>query len=431
MLTRINDVDLAIETFGDRSDPAILLIAGAGSSMDVWEVPFCERLACGPRFVIRFDQRDTGESTTDEPGQPSYRFTDLVRDLIGILDHAGVEAAHLVGLSMGGAVALLTALEHPARVASLTLMATSTGPGSSLPDMTDSNHPHIPRKKPWRSRLSTLDIPALVIHGELDPLVPLAHGRALAGEIPGARLLAVAGMGHEAPPRQTWGIVVPAILKHTSGGWPSQADRVAARSLAADDPTGWFEQLYASGVAGEVALPWDTDGPRPSLVEWARGRSGTGRRAIVIGSGLGQNSEFIAGLGFDTVAFDISPTAISIVRDRYPDSTVEYLVADLFNPPPQWSQAFDLVVEVFTVQALPIDVRPRAIARVADFAAPGGTLIVIAAARHDADPAPPGPPWPLTRNDIDAFTADGLATVRVEELTDGPGRWWRAEFRRR
>jgi ubiquinone/menaquinone biosynthesis C-methylase UbiE len=209
--------------------------------------------------------------------------------------------------------------------------------------------------------------------------------------------------------------------------WEQEADRFAAQALAANDPTAWFERLYASGVAGETGIPWDTEGPRPALVEWATGLDGHGRRAIVVGVGLGQSSEFIAGLGFATVAFDISPTAIDVIRRRFPQSTVEYLVADLLDPPASWTSAFDLVVEVFTVQNLPESLRERATAAIAGFTAPGGTLIVIARARFDHEPAQENPPWPLTRAQIDAFAADGLAPVRVELLSD---RWWRAEFRR-
>jgi pimeloyl-ACP methyl ester carboxylesterase/SAM-dependent methyltransferase len=488
---RINGVDLAVQTYGERSDPPIVLIAGAGSSMEAWDPRLCQRLAAGPRFVIRYDQRDTGESTTDPPGAPSYRFTDLVDDVIGLLDHFGLPEAHLVGVSMGGAVALLAALTYPNRVASLTLVATTTGPGGpELPGLTPAlreyfatrtepdwadqvavveylvglgralsgehfdeaaaragfepavarsrdvesgqrNHVLLPREEPWRPRLSTLDVPTLVIHGTIDPLFPLEHGQALATEIPGAQLLTVAGMGHEVPPPSSWDTVVPAILFHTSGGWDRQADRLAARALAAGDATAWFEPLYASAVAGEVALPWDTEGPRPALVEWAEERAGDGRRggrrALVVGCGLGQNSEYIARLGYVTDAFDISATAIEVVRHRFPDSPVRYRTADLFDPPPEWWHAFDLVVEVFTVQALPTDLRAEAIAAVAGFTAPGGTLIVIARMRAGGEPPRTDPPWPLTRAELDSFTAHDLSAVRVEAL---PGGSWRAEFHR-
>jgi SAM-dependent methyltransferase len=210
--------------------------------------------------------------------------------------------------------------------------------------------------------------------------------------------------------------------------WERQADRLADRALAEGEPTAWFERLYAGADTGANPLPWDTEEPRTALVEWAEreGIRGDGKRAIVVGCGLGQNSEYIAGLGFDTVAFDIASTAIRVVRERYPHSSVEYLAADLLDLPPEWEHAFDLVVEVYTVQALPDPPRGRAIANVARLVGDGGTLIVVAAARRDSEPAPAGPPWPLTRREVDAFAGDGLAVVRVEE----GDRQWRAEFRR-
>src|SRR5262245_46267302 len=274
----VNGVELVVEDFGDRANPAIVLMGGAGSSMDIWDRQFCERLAA-TRFVIRYDQRDTGGSTTDKPGEPSYGFPDLVADVIGILDRYGIGAAHLAGISLGGAVAQLAALTYPDRVASLTLIATSTGPGGAeLPGMTAelaqffadndgpsdwsdpqavvaylvafegalsgayfdedatrrmmtrvvarshdirasmTNHLAVPREEPWRPRLPTLQVPTLVIHGTVDPLHPLAHGEALAAEIPAARLLAIPGMGHEAPPPPTWDVVIPAMLAHTAKG---------------------------------------------------------------------------------------------------------------------------------------------------------------------------------------------------------------------
>ncbi|AVZ75097.1 SAM-dependent methyltransferase [Streptomyces lunaelactis] len=205
---------------------------------------------------------------------------------------------------------------------------------------------------------------------------------------------------------------------------------------AADDPTGWFERVYAEGAGGRRAMPWDQAGPFGMLREWARVREvrGGGRRALVVGCGLGRDAEFIAGLGFDTDAFDISATAIRTARSRFPDSSVRYQIADLLNPPPEWDAAFDLVVESHTVQALPEPLRSEAIANVGPMVRPGGTLIVFAAV-HDAAAVPSqGPPWPLTRTEIDAFAAAaGLAPVDIEELEDPDGppvHRWRAEFRR-
>jgi SAM-dependent methyltransferase len=200
-----------------------------------------------------------------------------------------------------------------------------------------------------------------------------------------------------------------------------QAGRLAAESLAAGDPTGWFERLYASGAG----VPWDWEEPHPLLAAWAQGIDGAGRRALVVGSGLGDDAELVAAHGFATTAFDISESAVRGARERFPTSAVHYRPADLLDPPPEWREAFDLVVESLTVQSLPDPPRPRAIANVASFVAPGGTLLLIASARDDDEPAGDGPPWPLTRAEVDAF---GLQARRVERLDNG--RWWRASARR-
>ncbi len=210
--------------------------------------------------------------------------------------------------------------------------------------------------------------------------------------------------------------------------------RPAAESLADRDVTGWFERLYAAAEHGEAVVPWDRGAPHRLLVEWAQTHQprGAGRRAMVVGCGLGDDAELVAGLGFDTAAFDVSATAIRAARRRYPDSPVHYGVADLLDPPAEWAQAFDLVVESLTVQALPDPPRRRAIAHVANLVAPGGVLLVIAAARDEHDPVS-GPPWPLTRAEIDAFASGGLDPVRVEEIPtpEYPAALrWRAEFRR-
>jgi pimeloyl-ACP methyl ester carboxylesterase len=119
MIVQANGVDLCVETFGDSADPAILLIAGAGSSMLSWENEFCERLAAGFRFVIRYDNRDTGRSVNYKPGVSPYTLRDLVADAVGLLDTFGLASAHLVGMSQGAAIGQLMALGHPDRVASL------------------------------------------------------------------------------------------------------------------------------------------------------------------------------------------------------------------------------------------------------------------------------------------------------------------------
>jgi SAM-dependent methyltransferase len=208
--------------------------------------------------------------------------------------------------------------------------------------------------------------------------------------------------------------------------------RLAAASLAAGDPTGWFEQLYAEAGAGTAEVPWDVPRPSKLLAEWVRrgAVAGAGRTALVIGCGLGRDAEFLAGLDFAVTAFDISETAIRTARERHPDSRVDYAVADLLDPPPRWRAAFDLVLESNNVQALPKPARDRAIANVGPLVAPGGTLLVLAAAATGGDRD--GPPWPLTRAEVDAFAAPGLSVVAVEEIPDAEDpliRRWRAELR--
>lgn len=205
--------------------------------------------------------------------------------------------------------------------------------------------------------------------------------------------------------------------------------------MAVGDPTGWFDRLYQAGTTGEVKMPWDRTAPHWTLEQWATSRrlNGAGKRALVVGCGLGADAEYVAGLGFDTVAFDFSDTAIKIARERHPRSDVSYCQADLRDPPEVWRGEFDLVVEIFTVQALPISLRPQVTANVASMVASGGTLFAVAAIRFETGQPVPGPPWPLTRSEIDAFAADGLAPVRIEVLTNPTApteHRWRAEFRR-
>jgi pimeloyl-ACP methyl ester carboxylesterase/SAM-dependent methyltransferase len=497
----VNGVALCLETFGDTAHPPILLIGGAAASMDWWDESFCERLAAGLRFVVRYDLRDTGQSTSSPAGFPNYGQSDLVRDVVGLLDHLRLPRAHLVGISMGGGIAQRVAVDYADRVASLTLISTSPGgPGgpenpdlppiaaslverwaapAAEPDWSDreaviqhlldgekamagsvgvdearlrelaarvvdrsadiaasmTNHYIIDDGDPIRPRLGEIAAPTLILHGAEDPLLPYGHAEALAREIPGAELVPLPGVGHQMPPPQVWDIVIPAILKHTSGGWDEQGDRLAAAALAAGDPTGWFERLYSAAAAEEVPMPWDRRQPHWTLVQWADARQlhGVGRRALVVGSGLGADAAYLASRGFATTAFDLSETAVGTARRRFPDSSATYVQANLLDPPQEWITAFDLVVEIYTVQALPLDLRRQATQNAARMVAPGGTLLVVAAIQHEGEPRPEGPPWPLTRAEMEDFATDGLVLDRIEDIAD-PGQpsqhRWRAEFHR-
>ncbi|WP_212846904.1 class I SAM-dependent methyltransferase [Actinoplanes ianthinogenes] len=206
--------------------------------------------------------------------------------------------------------------------------------------------------------------------------------------------------------------------------------RFAAESLAAGDATGWFERLYAEAEEGRATVPWDVAAASVNLREFPL-PPGEGRPALVVGCGPGRDAEHLAALGYAVTAFDISQTAIALARERHPDSPVDYRVADLLDPPADWHRAFDLVLESNNVQALPTEIRARAIGAVGEFVAPGGTLLVLAAAATDSPGE--GPPWPLTRAEIDAFATTGLRQISVEELAAPDSRLlarWRAVYTR-
>jgi pimeloyl-ACP methyl ester carboxylesterase len=270
----VDGVELCTETFGAAGDPPVLLIMGIGASMLWWDDELCAALAAGGRFVVRYDHRDTGRSTACPPGRPDYGAPDLVADAARVLDGHGIARAHVVGTSMGGALAQLLALDFPDRVGSLVLMSTSpAGPADDLPGVADpyaaflagarldwsdprsvverrvgevralggarpfdeahvrafverdatravsaasaQNHELLDGGAPWRDRLGEIAVPTLVIHGGADPLFPPGHAEALANEIPDARLVVLDGAGHVLHPADH-DAVVRAILDHTS-----------------------------------------------------------------------------------------------------------------------------------------------------------------------------------------------------------------------
>jgi pimeloyl-ACP methyl ester carboxylesterase len=280
---RPDGTTLAVETRGSDDDPVLLLVGGAGWSRDWWDDELCDRFVAAGLQVVRYDHRDTGASTHWPPGAPGYTGADLTADALAVLDALGAARAHLVGLSMGGGIAQSLALTVPERVASLTLIATTAvdprvgelpgvtpelaalfaegapepdhaDPAAAVEALVEGERPFagpdafdeartraIARRVVARSRdlaasanhvmvlgdhdgpddLSALvGIPTVVVHGGADPLFPVEHGRALAAAIPGARLLEIAGMGHQLPPAGSWELVVGAV-----------ADQAAARAL--------------------------------------------------------------------------------------------------------------------------------------------------------------------------------------------------------
>jgi len=277
---RANEIDIEYETFGEPQSPPLLLIMGLGAQMISWEDDFCSQLAGRGFHVIRFDNRDSGLSTRMEAAgppdmaaalsgnpQPAYRLDDMAADAVGLLDALGIEAAHVVGASMGGYIAQLVAINHPGRVLSLTSIMSGPNTAEGVPPTPEGAavlmlKPPATREdrielamsirrvlvgsadpfdeaferaratravdrayyavgtgrqlvaviaaEPRLERLKKLRAPMLVIHGKDDVLVPVENGRMVAAAVPGARLLEIDGMGHDLP-RRVWPQVLDAI----------------------------------------------------------------------------------------------------------------------------------------------------------------------------------------------------------------------------
>jgi pimeloyl-ACP methyl ester carboxylesterase len=276
MLVTAGDITVFSESFGDRAAPPVLLIMGAMASGVWWPASFCAELAARGRFVIRYDHRDTGRSTSYPPGETRYSVEALADDALTILDAWGIAEAHLVGMSLGGYISQLLALKAPERVLSLTLIASErlalTDPsippmdprvpayharaaeldwtdrpavieyqvgawrllsGSAHPfdeahiralceedlDRTSNplsafNHAGLNDATGWVDRLDEIRAPALIIHGTEDLVLPYAHGLALQRALSNSRLLTLEGSGHELHPLD-WPVMIDAIVRHT------------------------------------------------------------------------------------------------------------------------------------------------------------------------------------------------------------------------
>jgi pimeloyl-ACP methyl ester carboxylesterase len=274
-LVREHGLLIATEAFGDPAHAPVLLIMGGGASMLWWPEAFCERLAGRGRYVIRFDQRDTGRSTKVGAEDPPYTLDDLAADAIRVLDAYAIPAAHLVGMSLGAIIGQLVALRHPTRVRSLTAISSSPFgvdtarlPGSGeayRQHMATAEHVDWSNREQviayslaesrliagtahpfaedavrafyerdydrsggystlanfewrggdeWRGRLHELQPPLLVVHGTADPVYPIEHGEEFLKVVTGARLIRIPGGGHELHP-DDWDTMIDAIAEHT------------------------------------------------------------------------------------------------------------------------------------------------------------------------------------------------------------------------
>jgi SAM-dependent methyltransferase len=158
----------------------------------------------------------------------------------------------------------------------------------------------------------------------------------------------------------------------------------------------------------------------------------SGKSALKIGCGLGDDAEQLAAWGFQTTAFDVSATAIRACHGRFPATLVNYVVADLLAPPPGWISQFDFVLECYTLQVLPPAVRNRATELITQFVAPGGLLLFIARGREEQE-SEGQMPWPLVRTELEAVASLGLRQISFEDYYDAespPVRRFRALYQK-
>lgn len=192
---------------------------------------------------------------------------------------------------------------------------------------------------------------------------------------------------------------------------------LAAKFAESGDATGWFDALYKEAAGDTEIIPWADLEPNKFFREWAEstGLKGEGRTALVVGCGLGDDAKYLYDLGFKVSAFDISPTAIEWAKRLHAETDIQFEVADLFAPPADWLGAFEFVLEIYTIQPLPMEMRPRVIDSVASFVAPGGKLVVVTRGRED-DEQPERLPWPLSRRDLKRFKEKGLKQTDFVEM---------------
>ncbi|TAE61118.1 MAG: class I SAM-dependent methyltransferase [Nostocales cyanobacterium] len=199
----------------------------------------------------------------------------------------------------------------------------------------------------------------------------------------------------------------------------STVQNLAQQYIEADQPTAWFEVLYSQANNDEKLIPWADMKPNHNLVQWLDDHKiqTPGKTALVIGCGLGDDAEELSKRGFNVTAFDISPSAIEWCKQRFPDSSVNYQVADLLNPPSEWKQNFDFILESYTLQSLPPSLSNQAIDIIAKFLSAQGTLLIICRGRNPEDKLDKVP-YPLTKNDVMKFVDIGLSLVDFEDYFD-------------
>ncbi len=212
-----------------------------------------------------------------------------------------------------------------------------------------------------------------------------------------------------------------------------EAARARAREISAEyagrgDATGWFDELYREAAGDIDKVSWADLEPNKYFAEWANdvGLAGSGKKALVIGCGLGDDARFLYDRGFEVTAFDISRAAIEWAKRLHSDTEIRFEVMDLFEPFRGWLRAFDFVLEVYTIQPLPVEMRDRAIDAVAALVKPGGELVVVTHAREDDEGLPDEVPWPMSRAELARFAEHHLVEKDFRVFAreeDEPDRW--------
>ena len=194
---------------------------------------------------------------------------------------------------------------------------------------------------------------------------------------------------------------------------------IAAEFAERGDQLGWFDEVYRQAAGNTDTIPWADQEPNRFFKAWAEQKSlkGDGRKAMVVGCGLGDDARYLCDLGFDVTAFDISPNAIEWAKRLHKDTNIQFETGDLFQPFRGWLGAFDFVLEIYTIQPLPMEMRPRAIKSVASFVAPAGELVVVCRGRENGEEVGQIP-YPLSRDDLSGFEKAGLVQVEFNEVRD-------------
>ena len=183
------------------------------------------------------------------------------------------------------------------------------------------------------------------------------------------------------------------------------------------DALGWFDALYKEAAGDNERIPWADLTPNKFLVRYAEQTNlhGNNRNALVVGCGLGDDAKYLHDLGFRVTAFDISPTAIEWARKLHSDTDIKFFTADLFDTPKEWFGAFEFVLEVYTIQPLPLEIRPQVIDAIANFVELRGRLLVVTRGRED-DEIPPELPWALSKKDLSRFEINHFKQINFKEM---------------